>query len=224
MIDLYFWPTTNCYKILIMLEDIGMPYRIIPINISENDQFTDEFKAISSNSKIPVIVDHEAGVTLSESGAILFYLLDHATKFIGKSSKNHYLTLQWLFWQTSGLGPALGQKIYLNQQSSSEMSQMKKRVDLEILRLLTVLELQLTKYEYVTGEAYSIADIACYPWLRIHQYLQLDMAGFSNINRWLENIESRAAISRAYQIGKQVKAQAEKSEDTNNTTTNLVKN
>lgn len=190
-----------------MLEDTGMPYRIIPINISENDQFTDEFKAISSNSKIPVVVDHEAGITLSESGAILFYLLEHATKFIGKSSKNHYLTLQWLLWQTSGLGPALGQKIYLNQQSSSEMSQMKKRVDLEIHRLLTVLELQLTKYEYVTGEAYSIADIACYPWLRIHEYLQLDLKIFPNINRWLLNLGKREAITKAYVIGQQAKNQ-----------------
>jgi len=205
MIDFYFWTTPNGYKILTFLEETGIPYRIVPVNISKGEQFEPEFLRISPNNKIPAIVDNspdEPGkpISLFESGAILLYLAEKTGLFLPKDLAGRVEVLQWLFWQMGGLGPMLGQNLHFGQYAPEKLPYAIDRYTNETNRLFKVLDKRLSNREFIAGD-YSIADMASYPWVFKHPYLQLRLVCFPNLKRWFEAIEGRPAVVRAYEIG-----------------------
>ena len=205
MIDFYFWTTPNGYKVLLFLEETGIPYRIIPLNISKGKQFEPEFLRISPNNKMPAIVDHspaEPGVPISlfESGAILQYLAEKTGHFLPEDIAGRVEVFQWLFWQMSGLGPMLGQNLHFGQYALEKIPYAIERYVNETGRLFKVLGMRLKDREFIAGD-YSIADMASYPWIFKHPYLQLQLEDFPNLKRWYNTIEQRSAVARAYEIG-----------------------
>ncbi len=205
MIDFYFWTTPNGYKVLTFLEETGIPYRIVPVNISKGEQFEPGFLRISPNNKMPAIVDHRPGevgvpISLFESGAILLYLAEKTGRFVPKNVAGRTEVLQWLFWQMGGLGPMLGQNLHFGQYAPEKIPYAIDRYVNETSRLFKVLDKQLTDREFIAGE-YSIADMATYPWVFKHPYLQLRLEDFPNLKRWFKTIERRPAVARAYEIG-----------------------
>ena len=205
MIDFYFWTTPNGYKVLMFLQETGIPYRIIPVNISEGEQFEPEFLRISPNNKIPAIIDHSPGETgaplsLFESGAILLYLTEKSGLFLPTGASERAEVLQWLFWQMGGLGPMLGQNLHFGQYAPEKIPYAIDRFVNETRRLFKVLDKRLADREFIAGD-YSIADMASYPWVFKHPYLQLGLENFPNLKRWFETIEQRPAVVRAYEIG-----------------------
>ncbi len=205
MIDFYFWTTPNGYKVLTFLEETGIPYRIVPVNISKGEQFEPGFLRISPNNKMPAIVDHSAGdhgvpISLFESGAILLYLAEKIGRFLPKDVAGRVEVLQWLFWQIGGLGPMLGQNLHFGQYASERIPYAIDRYSNETNRLFKVLDKRLSDREFIAGD-YSIADMASYPWVFKHPYLQLRLMCFPNLKRWFESIERRPAVVRAYEIG-----------------------
>lgn len=208
MIDLYYWTTPNGHKIAIFLEEAGIPYKIIPVNIGEGEQFDEKFLHISPNNKIPAIVDHaphlgNKPVTLFESGAILVYLAEKINRFIPQGLRDRYETLQWLFWQVSGLGPMAGQNHHFTQYAPEKVPYAIKRYVKETARLYGVLDKLLEKREYITHK-YSIADMACYPWIVPHEMQQQDLADFPHLKRWFDTISSRPAVQRAYALAEEI--------------------
>ena len=205
MIDLYFWTTPNGYKVLTFLEETGIPYRIVPVNISKGEQFEAEFLRVSPNNKMPAIVDHNPGepgvpISLFESGAILLYLAEKTGRFLPKDVTGRAEVLQWLFWQMGGLGPMLGQNLHFGQYAPEKISYAIDRYVNETSRLFNVLDKRLTDRKFIAGD-YSIADMASYPWVFKHPYLQLQLEEFPNLKRWFTTIERRPAVARAYEIG-----------------------
>ncbi len=205
MIDFYFWTTPNGYKVLMFLEETGIPYRIVPVNISTGDQFEPEFLRISPNNKMPAIIDHSPGepgvpISLFESGAILQYLAEKTGHFLPKDIAGRAKVLQWLFWQMGGLGPMLGQNLHFGQYAPEKISYAIDRYVDESGRLFGVMDKQLSNHEFIAGD-YSIADMASYPWVFKHPYLQLQLDEFPNLQRWFQTIEQRPAVARAYEIG-----------------------
>ena len=205
MIDFYFWTTPNGYKVLVFLEETGIPYRIVPVNISKGEQFEPEFLKISPNNKIPAIIDNspaEPGVPISifESGAILQYLAEKTGNFLPIDVLGRSEVLQWLFWQMGGLGPMLGQNLHFGQYAPEKIPYAIDRYVNESGRLFEVMDKQLTNREFIAGD-YSIADMASYPWVFKHPYLQLQLDKFPNLARWHQTIEQRPAVARAYEIG-----------------------
>ncbi len=205
MIDLYFWTTPNGYKVLTFLEETGIPYRIVPVNISKGEQFEPGFLRISPNNKMPAIVDHIAGdhgvpISLFESGAILLYLAEKIGRFLPKDMAGRVDVLQWLFWQIGGLGPMLGQNLHFGQYAPERIPYAIDRYSNETNRLFKVLDKRLSDREFIAGD-YSIADMASYPWVFKHPYQQLRLVCFPNLKRWFETIERRPALVRAYEIG-----------------------
>jgi GST-like protein len=205
MIDFYFWTTPNGYKVLMFLEETGIPYRIVPVNISKGEQFEPGFLQVSPNNKIPAIIDNspaEPGVPISlfESGAILQYLAEKTGHFLPKDIAGRAEVFQWLFWQMGGLGPMLGQNLHFGQYAPEKIPYAIDRYVNESERLFEVLDKQLTNREYIAGD-YSIADMASYPWVFKHPYLQLQLDEFPNLARWYKAIEQRPAVARAYEIG-----------------------
>ncbi len=205
MIDFYFWTTPNGYKVLSFLEETGIPYRIVPVNISKGEQFDPEFLRISPNNKMPAIVDNSpsepgAPISLFESGAILLYLAEKAGRFLPIDVTGRVEVLQWLFWQMGGLGPMLGQNLHFGQYAPENIPYAIDRYVNETRRLFKVLDKRLTGREFIAGD-YSIADMASYPWVFKHPYLQLRLEDFPNLERWFKTIEQRPAVARAYEIG-----------------------
>ncbi len=205
MIDLYFWKTPNGYKILMYLEEAQMPYRIIPIDINKGEQFEPSFLAISPNNKIPAIVDHESSaidkpMAVFESGAILLYLAEKYQQFLPNSEPQRSQVLQWLFWQMSALGPMAGQNLHFIHSAPNNEPYSKERFNGETKRLFSVIDKQLASNEYLAGQ-YSIADIATYPWIKIHEALEINLHEFPNVHRWWKQIHSRPAVINAYKIG-----------------------
>jgi len=205
MIDCYFWTTPNGYKVLVFLEETGIPYRIIPINISKGEQFDPKFLQISPNNKIPAVVDHEptiasGSITIFESGAILLYLAEKTARFIPTDLAARTEVLKWLFWQIGGLGPMLGQNQHFNQYASEKIPYAIDRYINETRRLFKVLNDKLANCQYISGE-YSIADMACYPWILKHPFLELQLDDFPYLKRWLDQLAARPAIIRAYEKG-----------------------
>jgi GST-like protein len=205
MIDFYFWTTPNGYKVLLFLEETGIPYRIFPVNISMGEQFEPEFLRISPNNKIPAIIDNNPAdpgmpMSLFESGAILLYLAEKSGLFLPTGISERAEVLQWLFWQMGGLGPMLGQNLHFGQYAPEKIPYAIDRYVNEASRLFKVLDKRLTDREFIAGE-YSIADMASYPWVFKHPYLQLRLEDFSNLKRWFKTIEQRPAVARAYEIG-----------------------
>ena len=205
MIDFYFWTTPNGYKVLMFLEETGITYRIIPVNISKGEQFDPEFLKVSPNNKMPAIVDDSPGesalpISLFESGAVLLYLAEKTGRFLPKTVAGRADVLQWLFWQMGGLGPMLGQNLHFGQYASEKIPYAIDRYVNETGRLFKVLDNRLKDREFIAGD-YSIADMASYPWVFKHPYLQLQLKDFPNLKRWYDTIEQRSAVARAYEIG-----------------------
>ncbi len=211
MIDLYYWTTPNGHKITMFLEEAGLPYRIIPVNIGKGDQFKPEFLAISPNNRMPAIVDHEpAGggdpVPVFESGAILLYLAEKTGKLIPSDLRGRKAVLEWLFWQMGGLGPMAGQNHHFAIYAPEKLPYAIERYVNETNRLYAVLNKQLGKSEFVAG-AYSIADIASYPWIVPYERQGQNLDDFPNLKRWFHAIRERPATIRAYERAKEVNPQ-----------------
>ena len=205
MIDFYFWTTPNGYKVLVFLEETGTPYRIIPVNISKGEQFDPEFLKVSPNNKMPAIVDHDPvgggdAIPIFESGAILVYLAEKTGHLISSDTVNRADELSWLFWQVGGLGPMLGQNLHFGQYAPEKISYAIDRYVNETSRLFKVLDKRLANRDFIAGD-YSIADMASYPWVFKHPYLQLRIEDFPHLERWFKTIEQRPAVARAYEIG-----------------------
>ena len=206
MIDLYYWPTPNGHKITLFLEETEMPYNIIPVNIGKGEQFRPEFLAISPNNRMPAIVDHapmERGAPISvfESGAILLYLADKSEQFIARDLRGRVETTQWLFWQVGGLGPMAGQNHHFSRYAPDKIPYAVERYVKETNRLYGVLNKRLADREFVAGGAYSIADMAAYPWIVPHEAQSQNLDDFPHLKRWFEAIKGRPATVRAYERG-----------------------
>jgi GSH-dependent disulfide-bond oxidoreductase len=208
MIDLYYWTTPNGHKITILLEEAGLPYNIIPINIGKGEQFAPEFLQIAPNNRIPAMVDHKpAGadkpVSLFESGAMLLYVAEKIGRFIPKDTAGRADVLQWLFWQMGGLGPMLGQNHHFTQYAPEKLDYAINRYVNETARLYAVLNKRLADRDFVAG-TYSIADMACYPWIVPYERQRQKLEDFPHLRRWFEAIKARPAVVRAYDKAKQI--------------------
>ncbi|MEH2245147.1 glutathione binding-like protein [Nostoc sp.] len=211
MIELYYWTTPNGHKITIFLEEVRLPYTIIPVNIGDGEQFKPEFLKISPNNRIPAIVDHESvdgGVPISifESGAILLYLAEKTGKLIPQDLYGRTQVLEWLFWQMAGLGPMAGQNHHFSGYAPEKIEYAINRYVNETGRLYAVLNKQLADREFVAGD-YSIADIAAYPWIVPHERQSQNLEDFPHIKRWFETIKARPATIRAYEKAEALKTQ-----------------
>lgn len=209
MLDFYFSPTPNGLKIRLFLEETGLPYRIVPMRLSAGDQFKPEFVALSPNSKMPVIVDHaprdQAGpLTIFESGAILLYLAEKSGQLLPQDSRTRLEMLQWLFWQMSALGPMGGQAGYFRVYAPKPVPDAIERYTRELRRLYGVLDRRLDGRVYIAGEAYSIVDVACYPWIVPHIPHGQTLDDFPHLARWFRSIEARPATRRVYDDVKDV--------------------
>jgi len=205
MIHLYFWATPNAYKVSIMLEELNMPYQVIPIHIGKGDQFTESFLKISPNNKIPAIVDDEgpAGNPYSvfESGAILMYLANKAkSNLLPTDPEKYYSVLQWLMFQMGSMGPMLGQAHHFRKYAPEQLPYAIDRYTNEATRLYGVMDKRLEQTQYLGGEEYSIADIAIYPWLRAHKWQGQNLSDWPNIQRWYSDVRSRPAVQRGLAV------------------------
>lgn len=217
MIDLYYWTTPNGHKITIFLEETGLPYRIVPINIGKGDQFSEEFLAISPNNRIPAIVDHtpaDGGAPLSvfESGAILLYLAEKSKQYIPSDLRGRVDTLQWLFWQMGGLGPMAGQNHHFRTYAPERIPYATDRYVNETSRLYAVLDNRLADREFIACD-YSVADMACYPWIVPYERQGQKMEDYPNLGRWFQRVRARPAVVRAYEHAKAINTEAVVSDD-----------
>ncbi|HVI49642.1 MAG TPA: glutathione S-transferase N-terminal domain-containing protein [Candidatus Sulfotelmatobacter sp.] len=203
MIDLYTWGTPNGRKISVLLEELGQPYRVIPVDITKNEQFRPEFLAVSPNNKIPAITDPDGPggqpLHLFESGAILVYLAEKHGRFLPKEGRGRAHTLQWLMWQMGGFGPMLGQAHHFRRFAPEQVPYAINRFTKETERLYGVLETQLGQTDYVAGE-YSIADMAIYPWTQRHDWQGIDLSLYPNIERWRTKLAARPAVVKGMSI------------------------
>lgn len=212
MIDLHYWTTPNGHKVSLFLEEAGLPYKIFPVNIGQNDQFKPDFLKISPNNRIPAIVDHEPAdggepISLFESGAILLYLAEKTGQFIPKDLRGRQEALQWLFWQMGGLGPMAGQNHHFNRFAKEKIPYAIKRYVDETARLYGVLDRRLADRDFVAGSEYSIADMSIYPWIARHIWQDQNLKDFPHLKRWFDVISDREATKRAYALVDQVNPQ-----------------
>jgi GSH-dependent disulfide-bond oxidoreductase len=217
MIDLHYWPTPNGHKITMFLEEAEIPYTIMPVNIGKGEQFTPQFLAVSPNNRMPAIVDHaplERGSAISvfESGAILLYLAEKSERFIPSDARGRVEVLQWLFWQVGGLGPMAGQNHHFSNYAPDKIPYAIDRYVKETNRLYGVLNKRLADREFIAG-AYSIADMASYPWIVPYERQGQDLNEFPHLKRWFDAIKSRAATVRAYERGAAMSSSAPMSEE-----------
>jgi len=208
MIDLYFWTTPNGFKIPIFLEEAGLPYRPKPVNIGKGEQFDPQFLRYSPNNRIPAIVDDAPAdggppISVFESGAILQYLGRKTGKFYPAEERARTEVEQWLFWQVGGLGPMAGQNHHFNVYANERIPYAMERYVKETARLYGVLDRRLADREFVAG-SYSIADMACYPWIVPYERQSQNLADFPHLKRWFEAIAARPAVKRAYALGDQI--------------------
>lgn len=204
MIDLYTWTTPNGRKVSIMLEELGVPYEVHPIDIGANAQFEPSFLEISPNNKIPAIVDREADQSVFESGAIMIYLAEKYGRF-GGSPQNRLAVLEWLMWQMGGLGPMAGQAHHFLQFNAGAAPYAEERYGKEVRRLYDVLDKRLAGREFVADE-YSIADMAIWPWVSRFEWQRVDLGEFANVKRWYLALLDRPAVQRGYHVPKQMGA------------------
>lgn len=214
MIDLHYWPTPNGWKISIMLEECGLPYRFMPVNIGKGEQFSDHFLALSPNNRMPAIEDHSPTgggppVAVFESGAILLYLAEKTGHFLPADVRERYQTIQWLMWQMGGLGPMAGQNGHFLLYAPEKLPYAIERYGKEVDRLYGVLNGQLARTgAYVAGSSYSIADMAIFPWVRTHKAQQIDLEKFPHVQRWYDALFQRPAVKRGLDLGKELRAPA----------------
>ena len=217
MIELHYWTTPNGHKITIFLEEAGLPYQIVPVNISKGEQFKPEFLRISPNNRIPAIIDNapaagDRPVSVFESGAILQYLAEKTGKFLPQDLHGRVEVMQWLFWQMGGLGPMAGQNHHFGQYAPEKIPYAIERYVKETNRLYGVLDKRLADREFVAGD-YSIADMASYPWVVPYERQRQKLDDFPNLKRWFETIRTRPAVVRAYELAKKINVQLTVSEE-----------
>lgn len=217
MIDLYYWTTPNGHKITIFLEETGLQYTLKPVNIGIGEQFKPDFLVISPNNRIPAIVDRRPDdggdpIAIFESGAILEYLSEKTGRLIPGDLRQRWQAIQWLHWQMGGLGPMLGQNHHFRQYAPEQLPYAIERYTLEAERLYGVLDEQLRDRDYLAGE-YSVADIACYPWIVPHERQGQNLDDFPNVKRWFKAIGERPAVKKAYARADEVNTNATVSED-----------
>jgi len=205
MIQLYTWVTPNGKKVSIMLEELGIPYEVHPVNLGQGDQFKPEYLAINPNNKIPAIIDPDGPdgkpFTLFESGAILLYLAEKSGKLWPSDMRQRYTVIQWLMFQMGGVGPMFGQANYF-YRLKEKVPYAIERFHKEARRLYNVLDQELARKQYLAGE-YSIADIATYPWVWRHEIHQVKLEEYPNVKHWYETISERPAVKRGMEIPKQ---------------------
>jgi GSH-dependent disulfide-bond oxidoreductase len=197
MIDFYTWSTPNGRKVAIALEEMGLPHKVFPIDINKDEQFTPEFLAISPNNKIPAIVDHDTGIHLMESGAILMYLADKTGQFWPQTPAGKWRVAEWLMWQMGGVGPMLGQVHHFVKYNQGKAPYAEERFLKEANRLYGVLDKRLGEAEFVAGD-YSIADMAIFPWIARFEWQGIDLNVFPSVKRWYLAIAGRDAVKRSY--------------------------
>lgn len=206
-IDVYYWPTPNGWKVTILLEELGVPYNVIPVDIGKGEQFKPEFLAISPNNRMPAIVDHEpkgggGPLSIFESGAILQYLAEKHGKFWPQDVRGRYEVSQWLFWQIGGLGPMAGQAHHFRQYASDKIEYAINRYTDECNRLYGVMDTRLKDREFLAGD-YSIADMACWPWVVPHERQGQDLNEFPNLKRWFETLKARPQVEAGRAVGRE---------------------
>lgn len=201
MIDLYSWPTPNGHKVHLLLEELGLRYRVHPIDIGKGDQFRPDFLEISPNNKIPAIVDPDGPngepFSLFESGAILYYLATKHQGFIPKDRHGQMRVLEWLMFQVGGVGPMLGQAHHFRTYAPEKIQYGIERYSREARRLYGVVDNRLEENAFIAGEEYSIADMAIFPWFRGHEGQGIDLVDFPNVKRWFQWIGNRPAVQKA---------------------------
>lgn len=200
MIDLYTWTTPNGRKVSILLEELGVPYTVKPIDISKDEQFAPDFLKIAPNNRIPAIVDHDTGVHLMETGAIMMYLAKKYDRF-QVAGDEYWHMVEWLMWQMGGLGPILGQAHHFLRYNEGKSPYAEERFAKECQRLYRVLNTRLDGRDYVVGEGsgtYTIADMAMWPWVSRHEWHGVDLADFPNVLAWYRRIMDRPAVQRGY--------------------------
>ena len=205
MIDLHYWPTPNGKKISILLEELDVPYKIQWVDMGKGEQFKPEFLDISPNNRIPAMVDHApldggAPIRIFESGAILLYLAQKYGQFYGDDVRQQQEINQWLFWQMGGLGPMAGQAHHFRQYAPEQVPYGIERYTNECNRLYGVLNRRLADREFIAGE-YSIADMACWPWVLLHERQGQDIAQFPHVKRWIDTIQARPAAAKGEHLG-----------------------
>ncbi len=203
MIDLYFWPTPNGYKITVMLEEVGLKYNVIQVNIGAGDQFKPEFLKISPNNKMPAIVDHEGPggqpLAIFESGAILLYLAEKTGKLMPSDTRGKYNVIQWLMFQMGTVGPMLGQAHHFRRYAPEKLDYAINRYTNESRRIYNVIDKRVGEVPYLAGD-YSIADIATYPWLVPLSMQGQELDEYPNLKKWCEAIRERPAVKRGYAV------------------------
>ncbi len=204
MIEVYSWPTPNGHKVHVMLEECGLPYRAIPVNIGTGAQFAPDFLAISPNNKVPAITDPDGPdgqpISLFESGAILLYLAGKTGRFLPTGTRQRYEVLQWLMFQMGGLGPMLGQAHHFRIYAPEKLPYAVERYTNEARRLYGVLDRRLAKSRYVGGTEYSIADIAVFPWLRSWKNQGIDWVDYPQLKGWFDEVAARPAVQRGVAV------------------------
>ncbi len=207
MIDAYYWPTPNGWKLSIALEEMELDYRIVPVNIGRGGQFKEDYLKISPNNRMPAIVDHDPGdggdpISVFESGAILVYLAEKTGKFMPSDIRGRKEVMEWLMWQMSGMGPMFGQNGHFKFYAPEQIPYAQERYNKESLRLYGVLDRRLEGREYICGD-YSIADMACWPWVITYKKQEIDLAQFPNVRRWYDLLKTRPGLRRGYQVGQE---------------------
>ena len=204
MIEVFTWPTPNGNKVHVMLEECGLPYRVTPVNIGAGDQFKSDFLAISPNNKIPAITDPEGPdgkpISLFESGAILLYLAAKTGKFLPETDRERFEVLQWLMFQMGGVGPMLGQAHHFRIYAPEKIPYAIDRYSNEAKRLYAVIEQRLSQSRFLGGNAYSIADIATFPWLRSWQNQGVALSDYPHLEKWFNAIDARPAVQRGVKV------------------------
>ncbi|WP_445158348.1 glutathione binding-like protein [Halomonas sp. E14] len=213
MIELYYWTTPNGHKVTLFLEEAGLDYQLRPVNIGRGEQFLPEFLEVAPNNRIPAILDRAPAdggqpLALFESGAILEYLADKCGQFLPASGRERYVVLQWLHWQMGGLGPMAGQNHHFRHYAPKKIEYAIQRYMNETSRLYGVLDRRLDDHEFVGGDAYSIADMAIYPWIVPHERQGQDLEEFPSLERWFQQMARRPAVVRAYALAEEVNPQA----------------
>src|SRR3712207_5929330 len=208
-IDLYYWPTPNGYKITIFLEEVGLPYNVVPVDIAAGDQFEPEFLKISPNNKMPAIVDPEGPdgepISLFESGAILIYFAEKTGRFLPGPPRERYAVLQWLMFQMGHVGPMLGQAHHFRRYPPETTPYAAPGYRDGAARLYRVIDRRLAESLFIAGDEYTIADMAIFPWLRSHENQGQSLDDYPSLKRWYEGVEARPAIRRALDVGKELR-------------------
>ena len=216
MIDFYYWPTPNGWKVSILLEELGLPYKMHPVNIGKGDQFNPDFLKISPNNRMPAIIDHDVDgdpISLFESGAILLYLAEKTGRFIPNSVIGKKEAMEWLFWQTGNQGPMAGQLSHFVNYAVGENKYSHDRYANEYERCLGVLDRRLKTRQFILGEEYSIADIINWPWVLIAKPLGASLENFPHLADWRNRIKNRPAVKKAVDLGKELRRSAPPTEE-----------